>query len=427
MTREEKVSLSRRAARQGFRAPRHPRRSRRTERTGPNGVREAPPGDDRAPGGAVVVAAHVGPRRSRRVYGAALAPRRVEARASTRAPGPDRPTSLRVPRLGPRGRDVGRGSVPRRADRGGRDPRDPERSAVIAQVKHFAANNQGDPARRESAPGRRRFSPAVDVVRVGARAAERSTSRRSRRPCREGRRDVRDVRLSAHQRRVRVPAHGPPRRAEGRVGLHGLRRAGRARRRPRDTRAAIDAGTDNFQLGGVGASRRRRSSRRSPPSGSDDMVCRIPDGDVRRGALRSSRTTGDPGASVSTAGASGRSRPGSPQAGLRCCSRTTPARAAARRGGAIDRGRRVRRRRRDLQTIGGRVQRPCSRRAGRDAARGDHARGPGRARATVTSRGRDARRRCALDDRLPSDAPPSPSSGPGRTGCSARTTRPHGL
>ena len=211
---------------------------------------------------------------------------------------------------------------------------------VIAQVKHFAANNQeiqrvGNPvgsppllARRSTCVVSERalqeiYSPGVQGGGAG-RAGQ-----------------VRDVRLSARQRPVRLPGPFlPPRHAEERLGLRWLRRAGRDHRRAatRARRSTPAPTTSSWAASALPpaqvmrAGSRRAARRHGAPH---------PDGDVHRRAVRSSehrRRTRD----REHAGASGARDRRSRQAGTVLLKNDGGA-AAARSGGAVDRGHRVRR------------------------------------------------------------------------------------
>ncbi len=286
MTRDEKVSL---AANGAAGIPRlHIPGLAMTD--GPNGVREAAPGATAFPGAVAVAASW--DRTLAEDFGAAVG---AEASGKTFNVlfGPTI-NILRVPEWG------------RAAETLGEDPylsgqiaaaeiRGIQSQHVIAQVKHFAANNQeiervGDPF------GNPAFSPAIDVV-VSERALEEIYFPAFKAAVQEG--QAESV-MCSYPRINGVYACQNPFTLgtlkhewgfSGFVGPDALVAV-------RDTRAAIDAGTDNFQLGGAGLPPEQVLAQ-VPDDRLDDMVRRILTAMFSVG-LFDHPNTGDRGAVVST-------------------------------------------------------------------------------------------------------------------------------
>lgn len=170
-----------------------------------------------------------------------------------------------------------------------------QRQHVIAQVKHFAANNQeierlGDPL---GLPG---LSPAIDVV-VSERALREIYLPAFEAAVQEGR--VGSVMCAYPRINGVYPCQSPfllgiLKDEWGFPGFVGPD----ATFAVRDPRAAIDAGTDNFQLGGIGGDRVAALSE-TPIERLDDMVRRILTA-MASVRLLDRPTTGDAGAVVST-------------------------------------------------------------------------------------------------------------------------------
>jgi beta-glucosidase len=287
MTRDEKVSL---AANGAAGVPRLGIPGL-TPTDGPNGVRGGGPGKTAFPNAEVVAASW--DRSVAEAFGAA-------AGAETAGKGFNillGPTVniLRVPQWG------------RAAETLGEDPflagqiaaaeiLGIQRQHVIAQVKHFAANNQ-EIQRIGNPLGSPPLSPAVDVV-VSERALQEIYFPAFRTAVQEG--QVASVMCSYPRINGLYACQNPSllgtlKNAWGFSGFVGPD----AILAVRDTRAAIDAGTDNFQLGGVGQPPTQVLTQ-VPDEKLDDMVRRILTAMFSVGIF-DHPSTGDPDAVVTTA------------------------------------------------------------------------------------------------------------------------------
>jgi beta-glucosidase len=286
MTRDEKVSLAANGAagipRLGIPGI--------TPSDGPNGVREAPPGATAFPGAVSVAASW--DRTLAEDYGTALGAE-ASGKGFNVLFGPT-VNILRVPEWG------------RAAETLGEDPYLSGQTAaaeiqgiqgqhVIAQVKHFAANNQ-EIQRIGNPLGSPPLSPAIDVI-VSERALEEIYFPAFKTAVQEG--GAASVMCSYSRINGLYACQNPfllgtLKNDWGFTGFVGPD----AVLAVRDTRAAIDAGTDNFQLGGVGL----------PPL---QVLADVPDDrldDMVRGILTAmfsvglfdQPSVGDPGAVVST-------------------------------------------------------------------------------------------------------------------------------
>jgi beta-glucosidase len=262
MTRDEKISL---VANGGAGIPRLAIPGLAPS-DGPNGVREASPGATAFPN-AVTVAASWDPRLAEE-FGTALGAE-ASGKGFNILLGPT-VNILRVPEWG------------RAAETFGEDPylagriaaaeiRGIQSQHVIAQVKHFAANNQ-EIQRVGNPLGSPPLSPAVDVI-VSERALREIYFPAFEAAVREG--HVASVMCSypringsyACQNAFLLGTLKNEWGFSGFVGPDALVAV-------RDTRAAIDAGTDNFQLGGAGAPPAQVLAQ-VPDERLDDMVRRI--------------------------------------------------------------------------------------------------------------------------------------------------------
>jgi beta-glucosidase len=286
MTREEKISL---AANGSAGIPRLGIPGLAPS-DGPNGVREAPPGATAFPNAVVLAASW--DRALAEEYGTALGAE-ASGKGFNILLGPT-VNILRVPEWG------------RAAETLGEDPhlagqiaaaeiRGIQSQHVMAQIKHFAANNQ-EIQRVGNPGGLPPFSPAVDVA-VSERALHEIYFPAFEAAVREGK--VASV-MCAYPRVNGLYACQSPfllgtlKDAWGFSGFVGPD----AIIAVRDTRAAIDAGTDNFQLGGVGLPAQQVIPQVSDER-LDDMVRRILTAMFRVG-LFDHPNTGDHTAIVTT-------------------------------------------------------------------------------------------------------------------------------
>jgi beta-glucosidase len=286
MTREEKVSL---AANGAAGVPRLGIPGVRPS-DGPNGVREASPGATAFPNAVIVAASW--DRVLAEQFGAALGAE-ASGKGFNVLLGPT-VNILRVPEWG------------RAAETLGEDPylsgqiaaaeiRGIQSRNVIAQVKHFAANNQ-EIQRVGNPLGSPPLSPAIDVV-VSERALREIYLPAFEAAVREG--GAASVMCSYPRINGMYACENPfllgtlkdDWEFSGFVGPDALVAV-------RDTRAAIDAGTDNFQLGGAGLSPAQVLAQ-VPDARLDDMVRRILTAMFAVG-LFDHPNDGDPGANVST-------------------------------------------------------------------------------------------------------------------------------